>query len=167
VEFAFFFPEQWARFRDGVPEAELTGNLVEAYHCLPMNPIQPYTRRPRETGATGEMALVAVHPNHTPHPRYEKAAFRLAFARIVTHYWRHNAWLEDGILPREASRLSGIPGVLIHGRLDLGGPLITPWRLTQHWPGSELVIVGGAGHDARDPGMNEAVVAATNRFAVG
>ena len=39
--------------------------------------------------------------------------------------------------------------------------------LMQHWPGSELVIVGGAGHDARDPGMSEAVVAATNRFAVG
>jgi pimeloyl-ACP methyl ester carboxylesterase len=56
------------------------------------------------------------------------------------------------------------PGVLIHGRLDLGGPPITPWRLVQHWPGSELVIVGGAGHDARDPGMCEAVVAATNRL---
>ena len=27
-----FFPEPWARFRDGFPEAELTGSLVEAYH---------------------------------------------------------------------------------------------------------------------------------------
>jgi hypothetical protein len=26
-----------------VPEAEITGNLVEAYHRLLMNPIQPYT----------------------------------------------------------------------------------------------------------------------------
>jgi proline iminopeptidase len=65
------------------------------------------------------------------------------------------------------NRLSGIPSVLIHGRLDLGGPLITPWRLTQSWPGSELVIVAEAGHDARDPGMSEALVAATNRFADG
>jgi hypothetical protein len=34
--------------------------------------ILPSTRKPRETGA-----LVAVHPNHTPHPRprYERSAF--------------------------------------------------------------------------------------------
>jgi hypothetical protein len=28
----------WTRFRDGAPEAKLTGNLVEAYHRLLMNP---------------------------------------------------------------------------------------------------------------------------------
>ena len=162
-----FFSEQWARFRDGVPEEERTGSLVEAYHRLLMNSDPAIHEKAARDWCDWEMAIVAVHPNHTPHPRYEKSAFRLAFARIVTHYWRHNAWLEDGILLREASRLSGIPGVLIHGRLDLGGPLITPWRLSQHWTGSELVIVGGAGHDARDPGMSEAAVAATNRFAGG
>ena len=102
-----------------------------------------------------------------PKARYEQPAFRLGFARLVTHYWRHEGWLEGDILIREANRLSGIPGLLIHGRLDLCSPLITPWRLTQNWPGSELVIVSEAGHDARDPGMNDAVVAATDRFADG
>jgi proline iminopeptidase len=140
-----FFPEQWARFRDGVPEAEITGNLIGAYHRLLMNPDPAIHEKAARDWCDWEMALVAVHPNHAPHPRYEKSAFRLAFARIVTHYWCHNAWLEDGILLREANRLSGIPGVLIHGRLDLGGPLVTPWRLAQHWPGSELVIVSEAG----------------------
>ena len=66
---------------------------------------------------------------------------------------------------REAVGLAGVPGILIHGRLDMGGPLVTPWRLKQHWPGSELVVLGEAGHDARDPGMREAIVAATDRFA--
>jgi hypothetical protein len=47
------------------------------------------------------------------------------------------------------------------------GLTLTPWRLAQHWPGSEFVIVSEAGHDARDPGMNDAVVAATDRFAAG
>jgi hypothetical protein len=65
------------------------------------------------------------------------------------HYWRHN-WLEDGILLGEASRLSGIPGVLIHGRWDLGGPLVTPWRPAQHWPGSEFVIVSEAGRSRHE-----------------
>ena len=82
----------------------------------------------------------------------------------MTHYWRHNAWLEDGILVREAKRLVGIPSVLIHSRWDLCSPLITPWRLAQNWPGSKLVLVGAAGHDARDPGMSESIVAATDHF---
>ena len=57
-----------------------------------------------------EIALVTLHPGDEPHPRYERAAFRLGFARLVTHYWRHNAWLDDGALLRGAGRLAGIPG---------------------------------------------------------
>ena len=94
------------------------------------------------------------------------AAFRLGFARLVTHYWSHQAWLEDGELLRNAHRLAGIPGVLVHGRLDLGCPLTIPYQLAQHWPGSELVIVEQAGHGGRDPSMNERVRAALDRFAV-
>jgi proline iminopeptidase len=94
-------------------------------------------------------------------------AFQLAFARIVTHYFRHNAWLEDGTLLRQAASLAGIPGVMIQGRLDLAGPLVTAWELAQAWPGVELVIVNGAGHSSTDPGMSEAVLAATDRFAAG
>jgi proline iminopeptidase len=42
--------------------------------------------------------------------------------------------------------LSSVPGVLIHGRLDVSSPLSTAWRLHQTWPGSELVVVDGEGH---------------------
>jgi proline iminopeptidase len=89
----------------------------------------------------------------------------MAFARIVTHYFRHHAWLEDGILLQNAGALAGIPGVMVQGRLDLGGPLVTAWELAQAWPGSELVVVRGAGHSSGDPGMSEAVIAATDRFS--
>ena len=49
-------------------------------------------------------------------------------------------------LLRDAGRLAGIPGVLIHGRLDLGSPLDTAWALHRAWPGSQLQVVEGAGH---------------------
>jgi len=160
-----FFPEAWDRFQGGVPAGERGGRLVDAYHRLLMHPNPAVHETAARDWCDWEMALVAIHPGHTPNPRYENPAFRLGFARLVTHYWRHAAWLEDGALLRDADRLAGIPGVLIHGRLDLGGPLVTPWRLARAWPGSELVIVGEAGHDARDPGMAESIVAATSRFA--
>jgi proline iminopeptidase len=162
-----FFPEAWRRFCDGVPEAERNGCLVDAYHRLLMSPDPLIQQMAARDWCDWEMAIVAVHPDHKPHPRYEDPSFRLGFAHLVTHYWRHNGWLEDGVLVREAGRLASIPGILIHGRLDIGGPLITPWRLRERWPGSTLALVGEAGHDARDPGMSERIVAATDRFAGG
>jgi proline iminopeptidase len=109
---------------------------------------------------------VSVAPEGTPEPRRLQPTFQLAFARIVTHYFHHNAWLADGILLRHASALAHIPGILVHGRLDLGSPLVTVWELAQAWPRSELVIVSGAGHSTTDPSMSEALIAATNRFAI-
>jgi proline iminopeptidase len=160
-----FFPDEWARFRDGVPEPERDGDLVEAYHRLLLDPDPAVCARAASDWCEWEMAIASLHPEHKRHPRYERPEFRLAFARIVTHYFRHNAWLEDGVLLREAGALAGIPGIMVHGRLDLEAPLVTAWALARAWPACELVVVGGAGHDARDPGMGDAVVAATDRFA--
>ena len=87
----------------------------------------------------------------------------MAFARIVTHYFHHRAWLEDGELLRSTHKFAGIPAVLIHGRLDLGSPLRTAWELQKAWPGSELVITS-SGHSSGDPAMADAIVAATDGF---
>jgi proline iminopeptidase len=57
----------------------------------------------------------------------------------------------------------GIPAVLIHGRLDLGGPLLTAWELAKAWPSSELIILDNAGHMSTE--LGDHVTAATNRFA--
>ena len=94
---------------------------------------------------------------------YDDARFRMAFARIVTHYFHHGAWLEEGALLRDAHRLAGTPGTLIHGRLDLGGPLVSVWELARVWPGSELVV-GPVGHSSGDPWMRAAAVDATDAY---
>ena len=90
-------------------------------------------------------------------------AFQLAIARVVTHYWANACFLADGQLLRDAGRLAGIPGVLVHGRYDVSGPLDTAWALHKAWAGSDLVVIGDAGHSGT--GMTQAVVAATDRFA--
>jgi pimeloyl-ACP methyl ester carboxylesterase len=70
--------------------------------------------------------------------------------------------LPHGLL-RHAVRLSGIPGVIAHGRLDLGGPPDTAWELSQAWPDAELYFVV-AGHTGSQ-GMDEILITATDRFA--
>ncbi len=107
--------------------------------------------------------MVSLDPGGVPIPRYADARFRMAFARIVTRYFWHGAWLDEGQLLRNAHRLAGIPAVLVHGPLDLGGPLLTAWELARAWPSSELVVLDNAGH--RSTELGEHMVAATNRFA--
>jgi len=159
------FPEQWARFRDGVPEADREGDLVGAYSRLLHEPDPAVRAKAASDWCDWEDAHVRVRPDHRHDPRYDDPMFRMAFARLVTHYWRHDAWLEDGVLLREAGRLASTPGVLVHGRLDLSSPLETAWELARAWPRSELIVVDEAGHSSGDPGMTEALVAATDRFA--
>ena len=159
------FPAAWAHFRDGVPAADRDGSLVEAYGRLLHDPDPAVREQAAADWCAWEDTHVSLQPGHRPSPRYRDPAFRMAFARLVTHYWRHAAWLEDGVLQREAKTLSGIPGVLVQGRLDVSGPPDIPWSLAQAWPDAEFVLVDEAGHGAGDPGMDGALIAATDRFA--
>lgn len=86
----------------------------------------------------------------------EEAAYRLAFARLVAHYWAHDGFVADWSVPWGGTpgsgllggmhRIGHIPAVLIHGRRDVSGPAVTAWELHRAWPASELVVVEEEGH---------------------
>lgn len=160
-----YFPEQWSRFRDGVPVAERDGDLVAAYYRLLHDPDPAVREKAAGDWCRWEDRDVATRSDHRHDSRYDDPRFRMAFARLVTHYWHHAAFLEDGALMRDAGRLSGIPGVLVHGRMDLGAPLEAAWQLHNAWPGSKLIVIDEAGHGAGQPGMQEAICGAIDTFA--
>ena len=83
--------------------------------------------------------------------------------RICSHYFAHGAFLEDGSLIRDAGRLAGIPGILIHGRGDISGPAVTAWELSRAWPDAELVVIEDSGHTG-STAMQEALNAAGDRM---
>jgi proline iminopeptidase len=162
-EMGRIFPAQWERFRDGVPPEERDGDLAAAYSRLLHHPDPAVREQAAIDWCAWEDTHVATVPGYEPDPRYQDPRFRMAFARLVTHYWSHAAWLEEGQLIREACKLAGIPGALIHGRLDISGPPDIAWELAKAWPDAELHLVDDAGHGG--PGLTDDVVAATDRFA--
>ncbi|GAA2691127.1 prolyl aminopeptidase [Nonomuraea recticatena] len=160
-----FFPEQWQRFREGVPEAERDGDLLAAYARLMSDPDPAVRAKAAQDWTTWEDAVISLEVNGKPNAYSDRPpASLLAFSRICAHYFSNGAWLEEGVLLREAHRLAGIPGVLIHGRFDLGGPLETAWQLAQAWPDSRLVVVDDSGHTGSDT-MREEILAALDNFA--
>jgi proline iminopeptidase len=160
-----FFPEQWARFREGVPADERDGDLVASYYrLLNEDPDPGVRRRAALRWCDWEDAVLSLEAGWAPSERYADAAFRITFARIVAHYFHHRAWLRHDELLQEAHRLAGIPGVLVHGRMDLGGPADAAWQLARAWPDAELHLVD-TGHGGGEE-MTARLIAATNHFAV-
>jgi proline iminopeptidase len=158
-----FFPAEWERFAAGFDARDLAG-LATAYNRLLLSPDPAVHEPAARRWCRWEDTHVRSRPTDPPDPRYDDPTFRLCFARLVTHYWSHAAWLEDGELLEHAHRLEGIPGTLVHGRMDLSAPLDIPFELAQAWPGSELIIVDDEGHRG-GTAMNRAVVAAIDRHA--
>ena len=159
------FPEAWDLFRAGVPEAEGPGDLVAAYARRTESPDPEVRARATADWCAWEDAVLSMEA-YTGPPPYAGRPGRdqLAFVRICAHYFAHAAWLEEGQLIRDAGRLAGIPGVLVHGRFDLGGPLTTAWELAKVWPDAELTVIDAAGH-LGGPATSRAVLAALDRFA--
>jgi len=158
------FPREWDRFAAAVPDALQGLPLVDAYATLLFDPDPAVQERAARAWCAWEDAHVSLAPGHRPSPRYDDPEFRLRFARLVTHYWRHAAFLEDDQLLRDASRLNGIPGVLIHGRYDVSGPLEIAWRLSQRWGASQLHVIDDAGHGGSDT-FTAAIMDALAQFA--
>lgn len=159
-----FFPEAWERLRAHVPEAE-DGDVIAAYARRMEHPERAVRLAAAHAWCAWEDAALSLEPHGAPSPYAEQpAGDMLAFVRICTHYLRHGAWLEEGALIRDAGRLAGIPGVLIHGRRDLTCPIDTAWALARAWPGAELIALEDAGH-LRSDSKRAALVGALDGFA--
>lgn len=158
-----FLPAEWERFKSGVEETNDGGDIVSAYAELMNDPSETVRITAANHWCEWEDAvigheLVEDESIYRNLPQKE----RLEFVRIASHYFSHGAWLTENQLIREADRLAGIPGVLIQGRLDLAGPLITAWELNKAWPESQLKIVEESGHIGDDVSKEYASEALAN-----
>ncbi|MEV6331308.1 prolyl aminopeptidase [Streptomyces sp. NPDC051909] len=160
-----YFPEAHDRFRAavGAPDGTATPDLLAAYAARMSDPDPAVRERAANDWCTWEDAVLSMEGQGTPYADRPDAA-RLAMVRICAHYFSQGAFLEEGALIRDAHRLAGIPGVLVHGRLDMGGPLITAWELVKGWPDAELYVVESAGH-LGGAETRERVMTALERFA--
>jgi len=159
------FPEQRERLRAGVPAVEGDRDVVEAYYRLLNDPDRAIREQAALAWCTWESATPACPPAQGLSRRFGDPAFAMAYARIVTHYVRHNAWLGDERLLRGASALAEIPGVIVNGRFDFQAPIGWAWDLKRAWPSAEYVIADNAGHDASAGDIADELIRATDQFA--
>jgi proline iminopeptidase len=153
-----FFPEEWARFSLGADDD------VAAYARLMDDPDPAVRDRAAAAWWRWENVVLSLEPGAPPVRDEPVDAATLAFVRLTTQYYANAGWLAEGAVIRDAGRLAGIPGVLIHGRLDLSCPVTTAWELAEAWPGARLLVDDHAGHRASDV-KRDWKLAALDRFA--
>ncbi len=159
------FPEQWERFASvGSYSQDQRANLSSVYAELVFSADSAVRDAAASEWCAWEDTHVSLNPGYAPSRRFKDAEFRLLFTRLVTHYWRHAAFLGPEQLIRNASLLNDIPGVLLHGRYDISSPLETAWRLNRAWRGSELRILDDSGHGGVS--MTRSIVEAIGRVAL-
>lgn len=158
------FPREHERLVGAIPSDLAHLSCVDAYAEM----LWGSDRERREAAAREwcrwEDAHVSLTPGHRPSARFEDPAFRLRFARLVTHYWRHACFLGEDEVLRRAGELEGTAVELVHGRYDVSSPLATAWRLHRAIASSTLTVLGESGHGDGDD-FAPAVIAALARLA--
>ncbi|MCO5063016.1 MAG: prolyl aminopeptidase [Rhizobiaceae bacterium] len=158
------FPEKWERFLAPIPEAE-RGDMMAAYRKRLIGTDRQAQIEAARAWSLWEGETITLLPEPETSRQFEADEYALAFARIENHYFVHAGWLEEGQLLRDAHRLHGIPGVIVHGRYDMPCPAKYAWLLHRAWPDAEFHLIEGAGHAYSEPGILDRLIRATDKFA--
>ena len=112
-----------------------------------------------------EGRCATLRPNQEVVESFTEPHRALSLARIESHYFINNAFLTEDQIVRNADKLQGIPGVIIHGRYDMVCPVDNAFALSKAWPDAELQIIREAGHASRETGIVDALIRATDALA--
>jgi proline iminopeptidase len=158
------YPDKFEEFLAPIPESE-RGDLVEAYRKRLTSDDKDERLKAAKAWSKWEGDIVTLLPSPSTIEHFTAPDVAVAVARIENHYMANHGWLEEGQLLRDATKLKGIPGVIVQGRHDTCTPPIAAWRLKQAWPEVELNIIADGGHLFSEPGNLDALVRATDRLA--
>ena len=160
-----FFPEAHADFRAFAPEARDTWALIDAYGEALAGPDLPRAQAAADAWCRWEVGIFQQTLEEAGGV-WTDPAFRLGFARIVTHYFRHRIWREDRHVLENMHRIAHLPAVMVHSRFDPSCPLRGAWELAQVWPAARLEVLDGGAHSALAADMTSRIRSATDAFGL-
>ncbi len=157
------FPETWNAFSQFLPESE-RGDLLHGYyrrltHADPAVYVPAALAWSRYEGACSTLL-----PSPETMSHFDDESVAIGLARIEAHYFVNNGFLDKDALLAGIGRLHGIPGIIVQGRYDMVCPVVSAHQLHAAWPESKIHVIADAGHSAWEPGIQAALVEATESF---
>jgi proline iminopeptidase len=157
-------PDHWEEFVQPIPEEE-RDDLLAAFHRRLMGEDEVARMAAAKAWALWEARASTLRGRRDLVAHFGQPFVALGLARLETHYFVNDCFLEPEQILVRVSHLRHIPAVIVHGRYDLPCPLDNAWALHHAWPEAELKIVADAGHAASEPGIVDALIQATALMA--
>lgn len=162
---SWLYPDLWEKFLEPIAPSD-RGNLIYAYHKILTGNDRAAQLAAARAWSIWEGSTVSFAPSQERVESFASENFALAFARIECHYFFHNGFFDhDDQILRDAHKIAHIPTTIVQGRYDVVTPMRSAWDLYKVMPDAELDIINDAGHAASEPGIIDALVRATNRYA--
>lgn len=164
---SYLFPDAWERYLAPIPPEE-RHDLLQAYYRRLTSPDLAVRQSAAKAWSVWEASTSKLLPDENLMAQFGTTEFADAFARIECHYFVNQGFFEtEDQLLRQVDRIRHIPAVIVQGRYDVVCPMISAWELHQVWPEAEFIVVPDAGHSMTEPGIRSALIAATDRLALG
>jgi proline iminopeptidase len=162
---SWIFADVWEEFLKVIPQAE-RADMVSAYYRRLTSDDEKTRVEAARAWSVWEGSTSKLFFDSDSIERFADTEFALAFARIECHYFMNNCFFpSDDHLIENVSKIRNIPGAIVQGRYDVVCPMTSAWDLHRAWPEADLRIIPDAGHSISEPGIIDALVAATDRFA--
>jgi len=158
------FPDKWERFLAPIPEDE-RHDMMGAYRKRLVGTDRDKQVEAARAWSLWEGETITLLPEPETSDKFGEDDFAVAFARIENHYFVHAGWMEEGQLLRDAHKLQDIAGTIVHGRYDMPCPARYAWALHKAWPKADFRLIEGAGHAYSEPGILDALIEATDKYA--
>ena len=159
------YPDAWQEYLKPIPPAE-RDDLLSAFYRRLTSEDRSIRLEAARAWAVWEASTSKLIPSVVSKQRFGMDEFAEAFARIECHYFVNGGFFEnENQLLDNIDRIRHLPGVIVQGRYDVVCPMITAWELHQAWQEAELVVIADAGHSISEPGIKDALITASDRFA--
>lgn len=159
------FPDYWQEFIKPIAENE-RNDLIHAYHKRLNGDNELAKMAAAKAWSLWEGQCATLRPSTDVIEHFSDPHLAVSLARIETHYFMNQGFIEPNQIINNAEKLEGIPSIIIHGRYDMVCPLDNAFELYNAWPDSELQIIRDAGHSSHEPSIIDALIKATNAMAL-
>lgn len=157
------FPEAWRRFAHFLPHDE-RADLLRSYYRRLTSADRAVNAPAAQAWDRYEGECSTLLPKRDGGGRLEGDIGALAIARIEAHYFMNDAFLAPDAVLGGVARIRDLPCTIVQGRYDIICPPAAADRLSRAWPGAEYIVVPGAGHSVREPGIAQTLMAAVERM---
>jgi proline iminopeptidase len=159
----WLFPEEHARFVADIPLDERS-DLLNAFGRRLFGDDPAESLKAARAWGRYEGSCLHLLPHPEVADQFGSDAVALGVGRLEAHYFLHEAFFVEDQLIKNVNRIAHLPATIIQGRYDVVCPAVSAWRLHQAWSGASFQMIEDAGHAAFEPGITQALVAATERF---